>query len=106
MKIAATKAMVRELNMQAKRAGGRISFHYVTMTTDLYRLIIGGDIFAAYDWGDFNQSTGKFRAITATYPGDYYASPQHITTEELNGLYRVGDTIDSYTARVIDYMAI
>lgn len=102
MRIAATKKMAAELN---KRAAG-IKFEYVTMTTDLYRWIIGGDIFAAYGWGDFNQATGKFRAIAAVYPAEYYAAPGYITTEELNGLYMAGDTIESYTARVIDYMAI
>ena len=76
------------------------------MPAPAYSTYVDWDIFAAYDHGDYNISTGKFRAIMAMYAPDCYAVPRYITTKELNSLYQAGDTIDSYTERVIDYMTI
>lgn len=106
MLIAATKKMVNELNKAAKAAGRPEKFRHVTMAPDLYKWNVSMDIFGAYDHGDCNYNTGLVRAIRVEYPADWYACDGYITTKQLNKLYRAGDTVETFTARVLEEIEI
>lgn len=106
MLIAATKKMVNELNKAAKAAGRPEKFGHVTMTPDSYKWNVSMDIFGAYDYGDYSYNTGMVRAIRVEYPADWYACDGYITTKQLNKLYRAGDTVETFTARVLEEIEI
>lgn len=105
MRIAATNKMVAALNRAAREAGKSFKFVYATMDTGAYAWNVG-DIWTAYDYGDYNASTGKMRAVRVSYPCDYYAMPRYISTAELNDIYEVGDTLAGYISRVLDWVTI
>lgn len=46
------------------------------------------------------------RAIRVEYPADWYACDGYITTKQLNKLYRAGDTVETFTARVLEEIEI
>ena len=106
MLIAATKKMVNELNKAAKAAGRPEKFGHVTMTPASYKWYVGMDTDGAFDYGDYNYSTGLMRAIRVEYPADWYACDGYITTKQLNKLYRAGDTVETFTARVLEEIEI
>lgn len=105
MRIAATNKMTAALNAAARKAGKVYKFAYATMDTGAYAWNVG-DIWSAYDYGDYNGKTGKMRAVRVDYPYDYYAAPRYLTTRELNAAYVAGDTFDKYMSRVIDLVEI
>ena len=105
MRIAATNKMVAALNRAAVAAGKPYKFSYSTMNTGAYAWYVG-DIWAAYDYGDYNSSTGKMRAVRVSYPCEYYAAPRYISTAELNSIYEAGDTLDGYVGKVLDRVSI
>lgn len=105
MRIAATKKMVAVLNRAAVAAGKPYKFSYSTLNTGAYAWSVG-DIWAAYDYGDYNSRTGKMRAVRVSYPYEYYAAPRYISTAELSSIYRAGDTLDGFISRVFDRVDI
>ena len=106
MRVQATKKMTGELNKVAKRTGKPYRFEHATMDTDRYKWLVDYDIFSAYDWGDYDINTGKMRAIMVVYDDELYAIPRYITTRELNGIFKTGDTLDNFINRVIDEVEI
>ena len=106
MRVSATKTMARELNKAGKKAGVPYRFEHITMDTNAYKWNVDYDVFRAYDYGDYDISTGKMRAIMVVYPSEYYAVPRYLTTYELHGLYKNGDTLESFMDRVLDSVEI
>ena len=106
MKVKCTKKMAAELNRAATAAGKLYRFELRKLDQDQYAALVGGDLFTAYDYGDYDPATGTLKAIAAIYPAEYYAGNRYITTQELRGLYASGDTLDTYTGRVVEAMAI
>lgn len=106
MRVQATKKMTGELNKVAKRTGKPYRFEHTTMKPNVYEWLVDYDIFNAYDYGDYDISTGLMRAIKVVYPEEFYAIPRYITTRELHGLYESGDTLESFINRVIDEVEI
>ena len=58
----------------------------VEMSDRQYGLCVG-DIFDAYDYRDYTPA-GNFKAIMISYPGDYYACPQYLSTKALVNEFR------------------
>lgn len=102
MKVKATKTMTKELNKVAKASGIPYRFEYIEVPLDTYRFCINYDYFEAYDYGDYDISTGKVKAIEVVYPSEWYACPQYLTTARLHSLYEKGDTLESYLVRVVE----
>lgn len=104
MKIKCTKTMTRELNKAGKTPENysKAHFDFIAVSPELYGRMINYNIFEAYDYGDYNAATGLMQAIRVSYPGEAYACENYITTKELNKLFVSGDTLETYTARVIN----
>lgn len=106
MKVKVTKTMVKELNKTAKAMGVLYSFHYEEISPDAYRWNIDYNYFDAADYGDIDYAKGVVKAIRVTYPGEWYAMDKWITTRELCRLFCKGDSVGSFTIRVVDSYAI
>lgn len=106
MRVQATKTMTRELNKVAKASGIPYRFEYIEVPLDTYKWKVNYDYFEAYDYGDFDISTGKCKAIEVVYPSSWYACPQYITTARLHKVYEAGDTLESFINRVIEDVEI
>lgn len=105
MRVQATKTMAKTLNKMAKTAGYPYRFEHFTAGTTAYQQSIG-NVWDAYDYGDFDSATGAVRAIEVIYPSEYCAIPQYLTTKRLHDIYRAGDTIESFVKRVLEEVEI
>ena len=106
MKLKATKTMAAALNKAAAAAGAGITFTLEKLPERAYGVMVDYDIFGAADYGDYNYSTGLFQAIRVSYPLECYACDSWLTTKELHRIYTAGDSLETYTARVLEAVAI
>lgn len=106
MKVQATRVMANALNKGAREHGKAYAFRHITVTPQEYERYIDSDLFTAEDYGDYNASTGKLRAIKVVYPDEYYAMPRYLTTRALNREFVSGDTAESYIKRVLESVEI
>lgn len=105
MKIQATQVMAREIAKAAKAKGLEYKVKQVMLTDREYGWYVG-DIYDAEDYGDYSDTTNKYRAIRIEYPDNYYACPRYISTMELHHLFSKGDTLTEYMAKVLDEIEI
>lgn len=102
MKIEVTKKMVNVLNKAAKESGAEMKFIFETMTERAYSIYVN----ALASGRDYDYEKGVFKVIKVLYPDEYYAMPNYLATEDLEKLYRNGDDLNAYTARVINAMEV
>ena len=84
MKIKVSKAFASFINKTAKEMGFNVAAKVVQMSANQYKWNVDLDLFHAEDFGDYDFTTGMFKAICLTYPANYYANPQYLTTYALN----------------------
>lgn len=106
MKIAATKTFTKELNKALIARDIPYKAIYKTCVFDQYFALVDAFNTTTNIAYDYISKYGTMRYIDIVYPDNYHAMNKHVTTNELNSLYRAGDTINTYFARVIDYISI
>lgn len=85
MKVKVSKVFAKFINKTAKELGFKAEAEVITMSERGYRLNVGIDAaFDAEDNGDYDWGTGEYRVIRVSYPYDFYAMPQYLTTASLN----------------------
>lgn len=89
MKVKVSKTFAAFINRVAKELGFKCEASVVSMAERGYRLNLGLDAaFDAEENGDFNWTTGEYKAIRIAYPSDYYAMSRYITTAQLTREFR------------------
>ena len=83
MKIRVSKRFAQFINKTAKEMGFECEAEVVSMPLRQYEFSTGGDLFSAMDYNDYDYDTDKLKAIMVTYPCEYYACPQYLTTKGL-----------------------
>lgn len=84
MKIKVSKTFAKFINSVAQEQGWKVLAQVVTVSKEKYSFIVGGDIYDAAEYGDYDYTTGKVKAIMLTYPAEYYSCGQYLTTKLLN----------------------
>ena len=85
MKIKVSKVFAAFINKAAKELGFKCSASVVTMGERAYRLNFGMDSLChAMDNGDFDWTTGEYKAIRIDYPYGHYAMARYLTTAQLS----------------------
>lgn len=100
IKIKVTKKLTNELNKRAEN----IRFIYHELLPHDYKMRVDYDIFR--NDRDYNISSGKMKTIKVVYPPEWYALPRYLTTNDLVGMVRPDDTLESYCERVLDEVTI
>lgn len=112
MKIASTMTMAKLLNRVAKEVGkdSGMHFRYITVTPEVYKRYVDMDLWDAEDYGDYNASTGKLRAIEVEHPSEYYACNNYLTSKELNKIFKNNrdaiENADDFAKVVVEAMEI
>lgn len=88
MKIKVSKVFAEFINKTAKEMNFCVSAKVIELTENMYRFHVDSNIFNAYDYNDVNENTGKFKVIILTYPANYYAVPNYLTTYQLTKEFR------------------
>lgn len=83
MKIKVSKVFADFINKTAKEMNFAVSAKVIELTENMYCFHVDSNIFHAYDYNDVNENNGKFKVIILTYPGNYYAVPNYLTTYQL-----------------------
>lgn len=105
MIIKVSKVFAYFINETAKAHGLKFRASVVEIPARHYDYLVGRT-FSAYT--DYNDITGRFRAICIKYPPEYYASPRYLSTHELNRLCNVNgvETADDLKALIVDEFSI
>ena len=82
MNIKATKTFTKELNKHLTSAKA----YYRELTRHEYAMQVDYDLYS--NEIDYSPKTGRFSVIQIEYPESYYAMPKHLTTRELNRIFR------------------
>lgn len=106
MKLKATKTMAAALNKAAAAAGAGMTFTLEKLPERTYAVMVDCDIFAAEEYGDYNYNTGLFQAIRVSYPAEYYAMDNWLTTKTMRRIYTPGDYLEQFTSKVLEAFAI
>ena len=81
MKIKTTKTLTAALNKEAQKQQTDMWFDCITLSSYDYSKIVS---YRFEDMErDYDMRTGKCKAIKVIYPGEYYAMPNYITTNDL-----------------------
>lgn len=91
IKIKVTGTMVKML----KKALPEYDFRLVKMTRREYATQVHYDEYTAHDYGDYDYADDIYKAIKVTYPAEYYACTNYITTKELLDVVKEYDVKDS-----------
>lgn len=95
--------MTKEFNKAFKAKGLEYKAKMVHLTTTEYSWQVGDPFEAEYN-GDYTDK--GYKAIMIKYPDEYYACPRFMSTQELNDIFRKGDTLESFMAKIIDTVEI
>lgn len=103
MKVKVSKTMVKTLNQELKEKGLR--FDFVTMPENCYKFYVSYDILTNSD--DYNYETEKFSVISVSYPNDYYACNNYLSSNDLRKCFLNSDrTYSGFIQSVYDEVAI
>ena len=89
MKIKTSKAFAKELQAQLKKASLRYTVEQIKMPPAHFRAFVDVNDFI-HD-NDYNYIENYFTVLKVTYPADYYACPQYLTTNDLIKVFRKSD---------------
>lgn len=103
MKIIISKTMVKALNVAAKRLHMPYEFTYHECGYNEYRRYI--NTFGMISGHDITRDN-KIKYISVSYPDNYYAMNNYITFNDLDRAFIPGDTIETFTARIIEQYEI
>lgn len=84
MKIQVSKVFAKFINDTAKELGFEVYAKVVELSRNSYMWNVDSDLFRAMDYGDYNYGRDTAKAIMLTYPENYYAMPQYLTSYSLN----------------------
>ena len=99
MKIMISKTMVKALNAAAKKLNMPYEFNYNECGYTEYRRYI--NTFGYISGHDITKDN-KIKYISVLYPDNYYAMQQYITFDDLDRAFIAGDTIESFTNRIVE----
>lgn len=84
----------------------RIRFSLVKMNANEFNWYVDCQGWYSNDI-DYDPATEKYNVIMVTYPAEYYAAPQYLTTKILNKLFKASNrTAESFIKEIHDYVAI
>lgn len=104
MIVKATKVFAKELNKALKGHGNIERLEYVEMDEYNWHLLTGGNWYNNGE--DYNERTGNYKAIKVIYDAECYASNVYLLTEDLRCNYANNDTLETYTDRLANALAI
>ena len=93
--------MVKALNNAAKTLNKPYVFNYCECGYNEYIWYVSGHV-SGHDITKNN----KIKYITVVYPDYYYAMNKYITFYDLDRAFIPGDTIETFTARIIEVYEI
>lgn len=108
MKIHATKVMAKAIAKAMQEKGMKFEECRLTSFSERGYEMNVGDIYDAYDHGDYDYTTGEYKVIQICWPWDYYAPATYLSTAELNRIFRDSHatTLDEYMNAVCDRIAV
>lgn len=111
MLIKATKKMADELNKTYEKEKYPCieEFKWVEYTKEIYEIDVDYDMqYYAGLFKDDKLKNGKYQAIKVIYDPDLYATPNHLSTRELNKIFDEVQpkTFEEFTKAVFEAVAI
>lgn len=108
MKIHATNVMAKAIAKAMQEKGMKFEECAIHKFSERGYALNVGDIYEAYDRGDYDYTTGEYKVIQIVWPYNYYAMPTYLTTAELNRIHRDSHatTLEEYMNAVCDKIAI
>ena len=103
MKIMISKTMVKALNAAAAALNMPHKFAYCECGYTEYRRYI--NTFGYISGHDITRDN-KIKYISVSYPDNYFAIDQYITYDDLSRAFIAGDTIESFTNRIVEWYEI
>ena len=89
MKVKVSKVFADFINRTAKELGFKAEASVVKMSERAYRLNVGlNAILDALDTDDYDWDEDEFKVLRVTYPEEYCACPQYLTTALLTSEFR------------------
>lgn len=101
MKIIVSKTMVKALNNAAKTLNMPYRFTYCECGYTEYRQLINMFGYGHLSGHDITKNN-KVKYICVSYPDNYYAMNNYITFNDLDRLFISGDTIETFTQRIVN----
>ena len=98
MKIMISKTMVKALNAAAKKQNKPMYFNYCECGYLEYKYRVNAFNLSGYDITKNN----KIKYISVSYPDNYYAMNNYITFNDLNRAFIAGDTVETFTNRIVE----
>lgn len=89
MKIKTSKVFAKALQEQLKKSSLRYTVEQVKMPPAHFRAFV--DVYDFNHDNDYNFNDNCFTVLKVTYPADYYACPQYLTTNDLIKVFRKSD---------------
>lgn len=85
MKLIVSKTFANYINKCAKEMGFKVHAQVINFDRTGYTANVDS-VYEAVYYGDYFEKDGemKFQAIQLTYPDDYYAMPQYLTTKRIH----------------------
>lgn len=91
--------MVKALNAAAKTLNKQMTFNYNECGLLEYRRYI--NTFGIISGHDITRNN-KIKYISVSYPDNYYAMNNYITFNDLNRAFMAGDTVETFTNRIVE----
>lgn len=98
MKIMISKAMVKALNAAAKKQNKPMYFNYCECSYLEYKYRVNAFSLSGHDITNNNM----VKYISVSYPDNYYAMNNYITFYDLERAFIPGDTIETFTNRIVN----
>lgn len=105
MKIKVSKVFAKFVNETAKEAGKQFTAKVIGMSANEYACHCG---LWSDPYADYNARTGKFDVLAVYYPGEFYACPRYVGTEELTNEVRRArvDNFEDLARLIVDMFEI
>ena len=105
MKIIISKTMVKALNAAAAALNMPHRFTYCETGYNEYRQLINMFGYGHLSGHDITRDN-KIKYISVSYPDNYYAIDQYITFDDLDRAFMAGDTVETFTNRIVEWYEI
>lgn len=98
MKIIISKTMVKALNAAAKKQNKPMYFNYCECGYLEYKYRVNAFNLSGHDITKNNM----VKYICVSYPDNYYAMNNYITFNDLDRAFVAGDTVETFTNRIVE----
>lgn len=102
MKIKVSKVFAKHIEKVLPEYTVRV----IELSDDSYQALVGGSVYTAEQWGDFNYNTRATKVIEIQYPAEYYALPRYLGTYEINQIFKGINTIEGLNTEIVNALSI